>query len=188
MRYPHSFKTYHKVVSHANRGMNLEELINDANKYYKDNSVALISKKPTPIGIVSVKNENSKKIITKAFFKEQSTLDYVGVYKGYYIEFDAKETLSKTSFPLNNISTHQIDHIKGVINQKGISFLIIKINNEYYILDGNTLVSFINKEKRKSIPLEYIKKYGYLIHSKGLIKLDFISSLDNLIGGFHEKI
>ena len=35
--------------------------------------------------------------------------------KGYYIEFDAKETRSKTSFPINNIHKHQIEYIRKVI-------------------------------------------------------------------------
>ena len=96
MIYPNSNKTYKKKISHANRGMNLESLINEANKYYLDNDIAIIYKKPTPIGIVSVEDQNNTKIITKAYFKEPSTLDYQGIYKGYYIEFDAKQTLRET--------------------------------------------------------------------------------------------
>ena len=46
--------------------------------------------------------------VTDGFFECPSTLDYNGVYKGYYIEFDAKETRSKTSFTINNIHNHQI--------------------------------------------------------------------------------
>ena len=67
MRYPNSSKTYHKVVSHANRGMTLENLINDANKFYNENNIAVICKKPTPIGIVSVSGDENSKIITKAY-------------------------------------------------------------------------------------------------------------------------
>ena len=115
MKYPNSNRTFQKRVSHANRGMDLEELINEANNYYLNNNIACIYKKYTPIGIIDVKEENGKKVITKAFFKEASTLDYNGVYKGYYIEFDAKKTNNSSSFPLSNISNHQIDHIKNII-------------------------------------------------------------------------
>ena len=183
MRYPNSTKTFHKVISHSNRGMVLEQLINEANKYYLENDLALIYKKPTPIGIINVKSEGSKKIITKAFFKEPSTLDYNGIYKGKYIEFDAKETISKTSFPLANISKNQLKHIYAVNNHGGIAFLIISINNSYYLLTAKNIIDFINNEKRKSIPLKYIENNAYKINQKGFIKINYLEQLDTIIGG-----
>lgn len=165
----------------------MEAIINDANNYYLNNSVACIYKKYTPIGIVNVKNEKGNKIITKAYFKEISTLDYNGVYRGYYIEFDAKQTLNKTSFPLSNISNHQIDHIKNVINQNGIIFLIIEINKSYYLLDGIKLIKFIENEKRKSIPNIYFEKNCIKINFKNSI-LDYIKSVDILLGGNYEQV
>ena len=188
MRYPGSTKVFHKKISHANRGMVLEELINSANKYYLENDVALIYKKPTPIGIVNVKNDGSQKIITKAFFKEPSTLDYNGIYKGKYIEFDAKETKSKTSFPLANISPHQIDHIKKILKHGGIAFLIISINQEYYILNGLYLIKFMLQNKRKSIPYFEITKHGYRIHSSNKITINYLEQLDKIIGGLQYEI
>ena len=88
--------------------MNLESLINDANDYYLEMNKAVIYKKPTPIGLVDV--DYKKGEIKKAFFKEKSTFDYNGIYKGKYIDFEAKESKSKTSFPLSNIHEHQIKH------------------------------------------------------------------------------
>lgn len=187
MRYPSSNKIYHKPISHANRGMNLEALINEANKYYIENNLVYITKKPTPIGIVSV-SDDEKKMITKAFFKEPSTLDYSGVYKGRYIEFDAKETNSTTSFPISNILGHQIDYIKKIINHKAIVFLIIKIKNEFYVIDGKYLINYINTSSKKSIPYKTIIKNGYKIDSDGLIKVNYLPIIDKLIGGLHEKV
>ena len=46
--------------SHANRGMVLEDLINETNEYYLKKDIALIYKKPTPIGISKVKYEDGK--------------------------------------------------------------------------------------------------------------------------------
>ena len=183
MRYPNSLKTFHKKVSHANRGMNLEGLINEANKHYLDNDIAIIYKKPTPIGVVNVSDENNNKIITKAYFKEPSTLDYVGLYKNRYIEFDAKETKSLTSFPLSNISPHQLSHMKRIINHGGITFLIININSNYYLLDATCIFSFIDKNKRKSIPIKYIVENSFTIESYKDIKLNYIEALNKLIGG-----
>ncbi len=182
MNYPNKKQIYEKNINYGNRGMDLESLLNDTNKYLLDNNIAVIYKKPTPIGIVKVSYEGNKQVITKAYFASPSTLDYNGLYKGKYIEFDAKETKSKTSFPLANIHIHQLEHIKKVLEHNGIVFLIISMNNNYYLLPGNKLIEFISNNERKSIPYEYIKdnsfelKYNY---NKGINYIDYI----DLIGG-----
>ena len=109
--------------SAANRGMNLEEDINVSNDYYRNQGIALIYKRPTPINIVKVDYSKGARIID-AYFEKQSTTDYNGVYKGRYIDFEAKNTKNRTSFPISNISSHQIEHLKQVINHGGIAFFI----------------------------------------------------------------
>ncbi len=178
MNYPGLKKTYHKYTNFANRGMDLESLINQANEYYIQNDIALIYKKPTPIGITKT-NYNTKTI--QGYFKEQSTLDYNGIYKGLYIDFDAKETKNKTSFPLSNLHEHQYKHIKNVIRHGGISFLIIYINDEIYLLDGNKIISFIENNDIQSKPYDYIKDSGIKIDLKVNPVLDYIKALDKLI-------
>lgn len=181
MRYPNSQIIYHKNISHANRGMHLEELINEANKFYLDNDIALVYKKATPIGVVNVTSEKNTKVITKAYFKEPSTLDYNGIYKGMYIEFDAKECSSKTSFPLSNISCNQISHIRKVIFHKGVVFIIIKITNNYFLLPGNNLINFIKNNKRKSIPVDVLKKISLKICKNKNIVVDYITTLNEYL-------
>ena len=88
--------------SHGNRGMNLEEDINLSNDFYRANGLCLITKRPTPINVVKV-DYTKGAIITNAYFEKQSTTDYNGVYKGRYIDFEAKSTLKTSSFPLANI-------------------------------------------------------------------------------------
>ncbi len=179
MNYPSYInKKYNKVVNYANRGMDLEYLVNEANTYYLENDIAVIYKKPTPIGIRKTDYKNKT---INGFFKEQSTLDYNGVYKGYYIDFDAKVTNCRTSFPLSNIHKHQLEHIKKVIKHKGIAFLIIYINNEYYLAPGNKLLFFIESNTRKSIPYNYIKDNFILINLKLKPTLDYIKAVDILI-------
>ena len=52
MQYPNKIKKKtEKVINYSNRGMNLENLINESNEYYVEKDIALIYKKPTPIGI-----------------------------------------------------------------------------------------------------------------------------------------
>lgn len=178
MLYPGSIKKeYKRNIPHKNRGMKLENLINQTNEYYINNDIAVIYKKPTPILVCQVDYKKNK--ILEGYYKTPSTLDYNGIYKGKYIDFDAKETLNKTSFPLANLHKHQLEHMKKVINHGGISFLIIKINNLYYLLDGIKIIDFINSNNRKSIPYNYIKNNGLEIKEGINPALDYIKVIDN---------
>ncbi|MGM9835035.1 MAG: Holliday junction resolvase RecU [Bacilli bacterium] len=182
MLYPNKIKkNYTKLnISHSNRGMDLENAINNSNSYYKEKDIAIIYKKPTPIGIVDVSYRNNKKTIDKAYFKTQSTLDYNGIYKGKYIDFDAKETKSKTSFPLSNVHAHQTKHIEDIIRHGGIAFLIIRMNGINYLLTGEDYLYYLNTEKRKSIAYDYIKKHGHIIKEGFIPSLDYLSVLDEI--------
>ena len=112
-----------KKISHKNRGITLETDLNISNEYYREVDKAYIYKKPTPIQVVNVEYPKAK--IKEAYFNEPSTLDYTGIYKNKYLEFDAKETKSKTSFPLTNIHNHQLKHIQKIIKQWRLSPLKI---------------------------------------------------------------
>ncbi len=183
MKYPNNIKkNYKKEISYKNRGMDLENLINEACKYYLEHDLAIIYKKPTPIGVVDVDYKNGA-VISKAYFKEPSTLDYNGIYKGVYIEFDAKECQAKTSFPLHNIHSHQISHIKNIIRHGGIAFLIIYMNGCYYLFKGTDLIQFICENKRKSIPYSIIKKLGYPLLFRYNIGIDYLKGIDEAYKG-----
>ena len=169
-----------KQMIYKNRGMDLENMLNNANRYYLDIDKAIIYKKPTPIGVVKVSYQDNHKIINRGYFKEQSTLDYNGLYKGKYIDFEAKVTHNTTSFPLSNIHNHQIEHIKKVIAHGGICFLIIMINNIVYLLKGEDFIDYINTTKRKSIAYTYIKEKGYEIKYGINPDLDYLKIVDKI--------
>lgn len=180
INYPNKKKEFNNVVkNYANRGMNLEEIINKTNNYYLENSVAVIHKKPTPIQILKVDYDNNAHI-TDAYFKSPSTTDYNGVYKGKYLDFEAKETRNKTAFPLSNISEHQIKHLIEVKKQNGIAFLIISFfyQQEIYFLDANIAINYYKENKRKSIPYNEIKKNGYLLKPKFFGLIDYLDIID----------
>lgn len=170
-----------KNKSYANRGMFLEHIINDTNTYYLSKDKAVIYKKPTPIKVLNVKYRTAKTtLIDKAVFSETSTLDYNGIYKGKYIEFDAKECHSKTSFPIENIKPHQIKHIRNVLKQKGIVFLIIFMNNEFYLLPGDKLINFIDNNDRKSIKYETLKELSISIKESFTPRLKYLDAVDEI--------
>lgn len=163
-----------KVIKYGNRGMTLENDINITNDYYKNNNIALIYKKPTPIKVIKVNYAKTR--ILDGFYETQSTLDYNGIYKEKYIEFDAKETRSKTSYPLSNIHSHQLEHIKNVLYFKGIVFLIIRfvMLDKTYLVMGNDLINYINDIERKSIPLSFFEERCKKIELKYSPRLDYI--------------
>ena len=125
-------------ISSANRGMDLEGDINLSNEYYKSKNICLVTKRPTPINIVKVDYSKGAKI-THAYFESQSTTDYNGVYRGKYLDFEAKNTKNKTSFPLANVTKHQIEHLKLVLKHGGIAFFIIQFETleKVYLLDAS---------------------------------------------------
>ena len=174
-------KEHRTLLSAANRGMSLEEDINLSNEYYRDNGIALIHKRPTPINIVKVDYSKGARI-TDAYFEKQSTTDYNGVYKGKYIDFEAKNTKSKTAFPLSNISEHQIVHLKNVLLHGGIAFFIISFQmlDEIYLLDAKFVIEFYEHGSRKSIPYEVFKKEGVLIKQDYAPRLHYIEAVDKL--------
>ena len=181
MNYPNGIKKNFKV-NIGNRGMSLENDINDTNTYYRNNDIAIIYKKPIPITInkVDYKARNDA-VITEAHFITPSTTDYNGIYKGKYIDFEAKET-RKNNFPLSNIHKHQIDHLIKIKKCGGIGFVIVKfvLQNEIYLLEIQFLEKFIQEKTRKSIPIEYFKDFGYLIKQGYNPNLDYLKIIDIL--------
>ncbi|MSE06655.1 Holliday junction resolvase RecU, partial [Lactobacillus salivarius] len=112
------------------------------NQYYLSQGIAVIHKKPIPIQIVSVDYpKRSAAVIKEAYFKQASTTDYNGVYKGKYLDFEAKETTNISSFPLRNFHAHQVEHMRACQKQGGICFTIVKFTktNELFILPADLL-------------------------------------------------
>ena len=180
MNYPSGIKRgFNKTIKYENRGMIFEDELNRTNEYYLEKNIACIYKKPTPIKIVKVDYKESR--INEAYFKTPSTTDYNGIYKGKYIDYEAKETKSN-SFPLSNIHKHQIDHLNRIKSMGGIGFVIVLFVeiNEIYLLEIDKLNNFINTNKRKSIPLEYFKENGYKIEYKINPCIDYLNIIDKL--------
>lgn len=105
VNYPHKLSSKSSKTSlpqtknFANRGMSFEKMINATNDYYLSHGMAVIHKKPTPIQIVRVDYpQRSRAKIVEAYFRQASTTDYSGVYEGFYIDFEAKETKQKKLF------------------------------------------------------------------------------------------
>ena len=175
--------TFRNINTYANRGMTLDADLKASNDYYLVNDIAVIYKKPTPITISKVNYPSrAEAVIKEGYFKTPSTTDYNGIYKGKYVDFEAKETKLKTSFPLNNIHQHQIRHLKQIYKHGGIGFLIVRFTviNKTFLLPIETLVEFLERSSRKSIPLSYFEDKGYIIKDKYNPRVDYLEVLDKL--------
>lgn len=191
LRYPNG-KVYKKpeiersnkvklYVNQGGRGMALEKDIEDTNLHYQVSGKAIFNKRPTPIQVLKVKDNQ----ISSAFFQEPSTVDFYGVYKGKYIDFEAKETQSNTSFPLKNIHSHQVEHMRNIIKHGGHSFLVCRFTNlqETYFLDAEYVFAVWDSMVaggRKSIPLSYFKEKGIKIPVTYLANVDYLSIIDKI--------
>ena len=173
-------------TNYSSRGMGLENILNQTNELYRLQKRAVIHKKPTPIQVVKVNYPaRSAAQITEAYFRHASTTDYNGVYKGRYIDFEAKETKNKTSFPLKNIHEHQLEHMKECYEQGGIAFVIFYFSSlkEYYLLEYKWIEQFVrdSSTKRQSIPLTYIKEHGQSISLSLQMTLNYLDAVDSLL-------
>ena len=177
MNYPGKIKDYKKTITYSNRGMSLEDDINVTNEYYINNNIAIIYKKPTPIKIVKADYKNYK--VTEGYFITPSTTDYNGIYKGKYIDFEAKETNNKF-FPLANIKEHQLKHLDSIVKMGGIGFIIVRFNklNVTYLLE----YKYIDK-CTKHINIDYFEEHGFIIETKYNPRLDYIKIIDVILEG-----
>lgn len=170
----------------ANLGVEFENKINASNHYYLTQQIASIYKKPTPIQVVKVDYPSRNKAkICEAYYKTPSTTDYNGIYKGFYIDFEAKSSLS-SSFSFTHIYKHQIEHLMTVSNMGGIAFLLVEfsLHNETFVLPAQILYEkYLSslEGNRKSISYKTFQEEGYLIKNSIEPPIDYLKIVDLLI-------
>ena len=194
MNYPNGIKTNssfktskikQKQASKSHLGLGFEALINKSNSFYLLNNICIVYKKPTPIRVVKVSYPaRSKAKIIEAYYQIPSTTDYNGIYKGKYIDFEAKSINGK-SFPFTNLYPHQIEHLKKVYQHGGISFLLILFNDfqEIFLLSTNLLIDLYEKAnngERKSIPYSFFKNNAEKVNMSYNVPVDYINVIERL--------
>ena len=160
------------------RGSALEEMINLTNTLYIQRGLAVVQKIPTPVTPVEVSNVDHT--ISKAYFDQQSTVDYIGVSQGTAICFDAKET-SRASLPMQNIHSHQIGFMDNFEKQGGICFLLVSFiqYGEVFFMPFTQLKRFweaAGQGGRKSAPYDGFNK-SYLVKNEKGFPLHYLEAL-----------
>jgi len=59
-------------------------------------------------------------------------------------------------------------------------FLIIYMNDKFYLLKGEDIIKYIETEKRKSIEFKYLETNGYVISESYLPRLKYLDVVDNV--------
>lgn len=132
-------KTAARKKKMGNKGMFLQEMIDKTNTVYFNKGIANIQEIPIPITIL----QQSGGMITKAFKKGRSTLDYRGtINPGIPISFDCKETTEEKGLPMANILDHQIEFMRQALTIGEISFLIcyIEPTRKSYFISGQVVL------------------------------------------------
>ncbi|GAB3060019.1 Holliday junction resolvase RecU [Salinicoccus sesuvii] len=195
MKYPKGIKSQAKRpaksgrsfdggIKYGQRGMTLEKDLDQTNQYYLESGRAVIHKKPTPVQIVNVDYPSRNKAkIDEAYFKVPSTSDYNGVYRGRYIDFEAKETRNDQRFPFINIHAHQVNHMKQCHEQGGVVFIIIRFSlyDESYLMPIEHFLPFwdlFQEGGRKSIRYQDIKASALLLKQGMNPRISYLDAVD----------
>lgn len=174
--------------NHADRGSSLEDDLNASNLYYREMKRALIYKKPTPVQVVHVDYPSRGRAkITEAYYRTPSTTDYNGLYRGRYVDFEAKQTQNRTSFPKYLVQEHQIEHLQRVQEQGGIGFFIVRFTSlmQTYLADAGDLIAAHQQTQAKSIPVSWFEQNGILLKEGLYPRVDYLSAVDEKYAAYY---
>jgi recombination protein U len=143
-----------------NKGMYLEMLLNNWCELLCGTGRGIINKVPVNYDLLEVKNN-----IISGVIKSNNNCDYIGIYNGQYVEFEAKET-EKETFPLANIKPHQLKKLTQVAQCGGIAFVVIYFHqyNRFFAVTITALTTLATKK----IPLSWLEENGIEIFMQNL--------------------
>lgn len=162
----------------SNMGMEFEKDISKACDYYREKNIADIWKRPTPIHIVKM-SKAKKGMIEEAYFEEKSTTDYVGIYKGRYIDFECKETIHD-EIPYKMIRSQQFVHLEKIISMGGIGFFLFSFKRaqEVYLLPAQAILEYVKEKGHPGFKREFCAERGFLVKRGYLPPYFLIEAID----------
>lgn len=165
----------------ANMGMNFEKDITKCCDYYRENMIADIYKRPTPIKVVKM-SKTHPGMIEEAYFQEKSTTDFVGIFKGKYIDFECKETIHD-SVPYSMIREQQFRHLKTIIEMGGIGFFLVsfKTVQEVYLIDAKKILEEVEKKNHPGFKRTYFIEKGIKVERSYNPPYKLIEAIDEMM-------
>ena len=160
-------------------GQAFENEIEHTNTYYQRKGIATVTKIPTQTRVTGMENGKAKWEVSG-----KTGCDYVGVYRGKGIAFEAKSTSNKTNFPITArkvdvVKPHQIRFLKDFQGAGGEAFILIR----FKVLDRTfklsvqgyqDLLERAKKEGKKSFSLSWIEELSMEVERKGYT-LDYLN-------------
>ncbi len=168
----------------SNMGMGFENDISKCCDFYRSKGIADIYKRPTPIKVVRM-SKTKPGMIEEAYFEAKSTTDYVGIYKGKYIDFECKETIHDT-VPYHMIREQQYDHLSFILELGGVGFFLVsfKSHQEVYLMRADIILDEIRKKKHPGFKREFFKEHGILVERSYLPPYKIIECMEKAFPEF----
>lgn len=159
--------------SKANKGKVFEKYIDAANSRYRDLELIDVYQQHP-----EVKVRRGHGGFDGAKFHRKSGLDFIGVYKGLAVTFDAKES-KLPSFPMANIADHQIATMRRFQMHGGFAFLLVHLTKygEVFLISASEVLGLLDAGKR-SITHQYFVEHGVLVRPGRNVTVDYLSALE----------
>lgn len=150
----------HNSFIRSNRGMRFESDISKTCDFYRAKGVADIYKRPTPIKVVKRSKEHPGRI-SEAYFEEKSTTDYVGIYKGKYIDFECKETIHD-SIPYHRIRPQQYEHLRFITKLGGIGFFLVSFKSaqKVFLRKATIILDEVDTKHHPGFKMDFFREQG----------------------------
>lgn len=111
------------------------------------------------------------------FPKSKSKLDFYGTLaNGQSIYIEAKES-KNPSIPLVNFKEHQFVYLEELRKFTEHTYVIIHMAkyNKVFLVKGEKIVEFNNKQERKSIPLSWLEENSEIVEN-----MDFLKCIEDM--------
>ena len=169
-----------KAWGQANRGRLFEELITMANIQYRNKKIAVIHKVPT--AWLPLRNAQGK--IVSAKVEEKAAVDFVGIYSGRGIAFDAKHS-SQERIRWDRIEDHQAQFLEEWERNGGISFVLVGFKmDRYFVIPWaawrERLINWKYKKGSASITSKQMQPQ-WEVQSNSRAVVDYLGTVDRLI-------
>lgn len=131
-----------QVISFANRGRALEDLVEWANERYRCQGTAVIHKVPT--AWIPIRNGQGKIISAKV--EKKASVDFLGHIRlsggsALPVAFDAKEVSRGNRWPLSKLEPHQYEYLRDSDFTGAFSFVLIAFwePKQFFVLPFSSL-------------------------------------------------
>jgi recombination protein U len=162
----------------SNMGMQFESDVTKSCDFYRQKGIADIYKRPTPIKVVKMSKAHPG-MIEEAYFEEKSTTDYVGIYKGRYIDFECKETIHD-EIPYHMIREQQYRHLEFILKLGGVGFFLVSFKRagEVYLMPAQIILDALEEKAHRGFKREFFMEKGILVERGYLPAYRLLEAID----------